>query len=140
VRQVVAVFGMRFGMDDLGRVRREAARWSREAGMPSGRAADFVIAVNEVATNAVRYGSPVGWLVLRVVAGAVAEAEVCDSGRWVERPGPAAGAVPFGEAEHGRMGLALVRTVCDGVEIRAGGEGTAVVLRMSLQPPGHQPG
>jgi anti-sigma regulatory factor (Ser/Thr protein kinase) len=126
---------MRFGLDDLRRVRRETARWSRQAAMPPERAADFMIAVNEVATNAVRYGSPDAWLSLRITQGHVAEAEIRDSGRW-----PAdRGAGPAG-TEHGGMGLPLVRKVCDAVEIRTGRDGTAVILRIDLQAHGTQPG
>jgi anti-sigma regulatory factor (Ser/Thr protein kinase) len=57
------------------------------AGLPAGRADDFVIAVSEIAANAVRYGSPAARLLLRVAGGA-AQAEVRDSGCWR----PAAGA------------------------------------------------
>lgn len=139
-RQIAAVFGMRFGMDDLRRVRQEAARWSRQVAMSSERAVDFAIAVNEIATNAVRHGSPVACLMLRVIVGHMAEAEIRDSGTWLEHPGPEDGAAPFGDAEHGRMGLDLVRKVCDALEIRTGRDGTTVLLRMNLQAPGHQPG
>jgi anti-sigma regulatory factor (Ser/Thr protein kinase) len=139
-RQIIAVFGMRFGMDDLRRVRQEAARWSRQIAMPSERAVDFVIAVNEVATNAVRHGSPAASLMLRVILGNMAEAEIRDSGTWLAHPEPEHGAAPFGDAEHGRMGLELVRKVCDALEIRTGRDGTTVLLRMNLQAPGHQPG
>jgi anti-sigma regulatory factor (Ser/Thr protein kinase) len=45
----------------------------------AGRAEDFVIAVSEIAANAVRYGSPAARLLLQVAAGA-AQAEVRDSG------------------------------------------------------------
>jgi serine/threonine-protein kinase RsbW len=139
-RQVVAPFWMRFGMDDLRRVRQEAARWSRQAAMSSERAIDFVIAVNEVATNAVRHGSPVACLILRVVLGHVAEAKISDSGTWVERPDPERGDAASGGAEHGRMGLELVRQVCDALEIRTSHDCTTVLLRMNLQAPGHHPG
>jgi serine/threonine-protein kinase RsbW len=134
-RPVVAPFGMRFGLDDLRRVRRETARWSRRAAMPPERAADFVIAVNEVATNAVRHGSPDAWLVLRITPGHVAEAEIRDSGSW-----PADRRASRADAEHGGMGLPLVRKVCDAVEIRTGRDGTAVILRIDLRAHGTEPG
>jgi anti-sigma regulatory factor (Ser/Thr protein kinase) len=65
----------------------------------------------------------------------VAEAEIRDSGSWLadRRAGLA-------DAEHGGMGLPLVRTVCDAVEIRVGRDGTAVILRIDLQAHGTQPG
>jgi anti-sigma regulatory factor (Ser/Thr protein kinase) len=95
-------------------------------GLPRARAEDFVIAVSEIAANAVRYGSPAARLLLRVAGGA-AQAEVRDSGRWQ----PAAGAASDGGHGGGR-GLALARLVCDGVGIRAGAGGTTVILRMNL--------
>jgi anti-sigma regulatory factor (Ser/Thr protein kinase) len=118
---------MRFGVDNLRPVRQVTARWSALAGLPPGRAEDFVIAVNEIATNAVRYGSPTAGLALRVTRENMAEAEVRDDGRWP----PGSMTAPAGE-DHGRMGLALVRRVCDAVEIRAGDNGTTVILRMRL--------
>ena len=114
-------------MDDLRLVRRETTRWAAQAGMPAGQADDFVIAVNEIATNAVRYGSPVARLLLRVAGGTAAEAEVRDGGTWEPAAGPAAG-----DGRRGGMSLPLARQVCDEVEIAAGRGGTTVILRMSL--------
>jgi anti-sigma regulatory factor (Ser/Thr protein kinase) len=57
-----------------------------QAGLSAGRAEDFVIAVSEIAANAVRYGSPAARL---RVAGGAAQAEVRDSGCW--RPAAGSG-------------------------------------------------
>ena len=76
-----------------------------------------------------RHGSPTARLDLRITAGNMAEAEVRDEGRW--RLG--AMMAPVGE-EHGWMGLALARRVCDAVDIRAGDDGTTVITRMRLPP------
>lgn len=117
---------IRFCLGDLRRVRLETARWAAATGLPSERVDDFVIAVSEIATNAVRYGSPEAQLELRGGAGNAVLAEVSDTGRWEMSPGP-------GEAEgRGRMGLALARRVCDEVDIRPGPAGTTVILRMNL--------
>jgi anti-sigma regulatory factor (Ser/Thr protein kinase) len=118
--------GVRFGADDLRPVRRVTARWAVRAGLPAARAEDFVIAVSEIAANAVRYGSPAARLLLRVAGGA-ATAEVRDSGCW--RP---AAAAACGNGRSGGRGLALARLVCDEVGIRAGAGGTTVILRMNL--------
>ena len=99
---------MRFGVENLRRVRQVTARWAAQAGLPPERAEDFVIAVNEIATNAVRYGSPMAWLVLRITRENMAEAEIRDEGRWP----PGSMTAPAGE-EHGGMGLGLVRRACD---------------------------
>lgn len=124
--QVAATTGMRFGIDDLRQVRRVTAQWVDQAGMLPERADGFVIAVNEIATNAVRYGSPAARLLLRIAGEDMAEAEVHDDGRWtaVSRAAPA--------EERGGMGLPLARTVCDAVEIRADDDGTTVILRIRL--------
>ena len=117
--------GIRFGADDLRPVRRLTAAWAAAAGLEAGRAGDFVIAVHEVAANAVRYGSPTARLLL-LTAGGTVQAEIRDSGRW--QPADAA---PDGGRNGGR-GLALARRICDVVEIRSGPGGTTVLLRMSL--------
>jgi anti-sigma regulatory factor (Ser/Thr protein kinase) len=125
--------GVQFSIDDLREVRRVTAQWAARAGLPAHRADDFVIAVNEITTNAVRYGSPVARLELRVAGGCAVEAEVGDDGCWL--PGPR---TPAGH-ERGGMGIAVARRVCDAVDIQAGADGTTVILRMRLpdaEPPG----
>lgn len=134
-RQVVATAAMRFGIDDLRQVRQVTAQWAEQAGMAPERADGFVIAVNEIATNAVRYGSPAARLLLRIAGQDMAEAEVHDDGRWTT-VSPAAPA----EEERGGMGLPLARRVCDTVEIRAGDDGTMVILRIRLHARRHAGG
>jgi anti-sigma regulatory factor (Ser/Thr protein kinase) len=114
-----------FGVDDLRLVRRVTAQWATRVGLSASRTDDFVIAVQEIAANAVRYGSPGARLLLRVTGGAAA-AEIHDDGCWPPSPGaiPAIG-------RRGGMGLALARLVCDEVDIRTGNGGTTVLLRMS---------
>ena len=85
-----------------------------------------MIAISEIAANAVRYGSPAARLLLRVAGGA-AQAEVRDSGCWRPAPGAASG-----NGRSSGRGLALARLVCDEVGIRAGAGGTTVILRMNL--------
>jgi anti-sigma regulatory factor (Ser/Thr protein kinase) len=121
---------MMFTRDDLPDVRRLAASCASRAGMSADGLDDFVIAVNEVATNAVRHGSPSAWLRLWSNGGAMV-AEVRDSGQW-------AGGAPGGDAsqrrdDHGGMGLKITRLICDAVHIRTGSHGTAVSLRMTLR-------
>jgi anti-sigma regulatory factor (Ser/Thr protein kinase) len=117
---------IRFSVGDLRRVRLETAQWAARTGLRPERIDDFVIAVSEIATNAVRYGSPEAQLELRSGAGKTVLAEVRDTGRWEIDTGPR-------EAEgRGRMGLALARRVCDEVDIRPGLTGTTVILRMDL--------
>jgi anti-sigma regulatory factor (Ser/Thr protein kinase) len=115
---------IQFGADDLRLIRSATAQWAARAGLAVQRADDFVIAVSEIATNAVRHGSPRAVLRLSTESdGTVAVAEVRDRGLWVT-PGRA--------EEQGRMGLALAHRVCDEVDIRAGSSGTTVLLRMEV--------
>ena len=113
-----------FSLDDLRLVRQVTAQWASRVGLSASRTDDFVIAVHEIAANAVRYGSPAARLLLRVAGGAAA-AEIHDDGCWQ----PSAGAVPARRS--GGMGLAVARLVCDEVEIHTGNGGTTVLLRMS---------
>ena len=107
-----------------------------QAGLRGRRAGDFLIAVNQVASTAVRRGSPLARLRLQVAGGTVAQAEVRDIGR--SPPGPPAAPASGGLA----MGLQVARRVCDEVTIRRGPAGSAVILCMSLpgqdgaRPPG----
>jgi serine/threonine-protein kinase RsbW len=119
-----------FRADDLPLVRRRTASRALQAGMAADAADDFVIAVNEIATNAVRHGSPQAMLRLWV-HGRAGMAEIRDQGEW---PAAMGSAVPARRpAERGGMGLEVARMVCDGLQIKATGSGTSVVLRMSLR-------
>jgi anti-sigma regulatory factor (Ser/Thr protein kinase) len=94
-----------------------------------GRAADFVIAVNEIASNAVAHGSPVARL-LRHTEKTMVVAEIRDRRNW--RPGAKRSLSAAGIDRRG-MGLPVARQVCDEVEIQRGHRGTVVTLRMSLR-------
>ena len=84
--------GVRSGAADLRTVRRVTARWAVLAGLPEGRAEDFVNAVSEIAANAVRYGSPAARLLLRAARRRRMSATAVGGGRVRERP-PVTGAV-----------------------------------------------
>jgi anti-sigma regulatory factor (Ser/Thr protein kinase) len=114
-----------FSADDLRQLRHAVTEWAARAGLQGQRAVDFVIAVHEIATNAVRHGSPVARLALHS-AGTVAQAEVRDSGLWP--PGPEAATAPGALG----MGLQVARQVCDEVTIRPGASGSTVILQMNL--------
>src|SRR5690349_21253019 len=111
-----APYAVSFSAGDLRQLRHAVAGWAARAGLQGQRADDFVIAVHEIAANAVRHGSPVARLALQI-AGTAAQAEVRDSGRWrLEPPGAAA---PGGLG----MGLDVARRVCDEITIRRGANG-----------------
>jgi hypothetical protein len=100
-----------------------------QAGLRGRRAGDFLTAVNQVASTAVWRGSPAARLKLQVAGGAVALAEVRDSGR--PPPGPPAAPAPGGPA----TGLQVARRVCDEVTIHHSRKGSTGPLCMSLPGP-----
>jgi anti-sigma regulatory factor (Ser/Thr protein kinase) len=123
-----------FGFGDLPTLRRTVTAWAARTGLPAERAADFVLAVHEIATNAVVHGSPAARLLLREQDGMVM-AEISDRGRWQSPAGPAA---PAHRA--GGLGLPLARQVCDQGQVRARQDGTTVLLGMRLADPAPRPG
>ncbi|UQU65927.1 ATP-binding protein [Couchioplanes caeruleus] len=102
-------------------LRHAVAARAGAAGLTGDRLDDFVVAVNELLTNAVRHGGGTGHLTLWCEACAVT-CEVVDSGAGVgqlreEKPAP---------DEPGGWGLYLVRELTDTFAIKSGPEGTAV--------------
>ena len=110
---------LHFRLPDLPQVRQFAEDEAREAGMPDEAVGDFVIAVNEVATNAVTHGDDHAflrtWMVNRDLI-----VEVHDEGAW--KPGPRPGAV-------GGMGLWVARLLSSDLTLRVGRGGSTVIMR-----------
>jgi anti-sigma regulatory factor (Ser/Thr protein kinase) len=117
-----------YGLDDLGTVRGLVMAWGVAAGLSAQRAADMVLAVNELASNSVRYGGGTG--VLRSWReGGRFVCEVRDGGRIED---PLIGrALPVDEAPTGR-GLWLVNQVCDLVQVRSLEPGAVARLHMAI--------
>lgn len=106
---------------ELAPMRAALRRWLRAAGVGEGRAADVVLAVNEIATNAVEhaYGLDPSTFELAVrMDGAAVVATVTDHGRWRQVP----------RMEGGR-GLMLARSLVDELHVETGDAGTTVTLR-----------
>ncbi|MEW9548465.1 ATP-binding protein [Nonomuraea sp. NPDC050783] len=110
---------LRFGLGDLPRVRQFAEDGARDAGMPEEAIGDFVIAVNEVATNAVTHGADRAVMRTWTVGGDLI-VEVHDEGTW--KPGPMPGAV-------GGMGLWVARLLSSDLTLRVGSGGSTVIMR-----------
>ncbi|MDF2711443.1 MAG: ATP-binding protein [Nonomuraea muscovyensis] len=110
---------LRFRLPDLPQVRQFVEEGARGAGMPEEAIADFVIAVNEVATNAVTHGTTDGQVRLWPDGGEIV-VEVHDNGIW--KPGPMPGSV-------GGMGLWVARMLALDLSLRVGDHGSTVVMR-----------
>jgi len=114
-----------FGAGDLAKVRSLAGQYAAGAGLSKSRTADFVSAVNEVATNSLRHGGGAGTLFVWDDDGALT-CEVRDRGRFdkplADRERPA--------GTTASRGLWLANQLCDLVQIRSYPTGTVVRLLM----------
>ncbi|NUR88470.1 MAG: ATP-binding protein [Nonomuraea sp.] len=111
-----------FGLPDLPRVRHLAEGRARRLGLREDAVGDLVIAVNEVATNAVTHGADSARM-RTWVEGASLVVEIHDEGAWL--PGPAPGAV-------GGMGLWVARRLAADLVLRAGSGGSTVLMRFPV--------
>ncbi|MGN9780377.1 ATP-binding protein [Nonomuraea sp. ZG12] len=110
---------LRFRLPDLPRVREFAESGARDVGMSEESVHDFVIAVNEVATNAVTHGAGDAQVRTWADSGDLV-VEVHDEGDW--KAGPTPGAV-------GGMGLWVARLLSADLTLRIGGRGSTVIMR-----------
>ncbi|WP_308250587.1 ATP-binding protein [Nonomuraea rhizosphaerae] len=108
-----------FRLPDLPQVRQFAATEARGVGMAEEAVGDFVIAVNEVATNAVTHGTPDARLRTWIQDGDLV-VEIHDDGTW--KPGPMPGAI-------GGMGLWVARLLSADLSLRVGEQGSTVTMR-----------
>jgi len=114
-----------FAGDSLYALRAAVAAHATAAGVPAGQVPDLVIAVHELATNAIRHGAGHGRLRIWADGGAL-HCEATDDG-------PAAPATPAERwpAEHGH-GLWLIRQVADETSLHSGQGGTVARVSFSL--------
>jgi anti-sigma regulatory factor (Ser/Thr protein kinase) len=118
---------LEFDAETLGELRELVTTRTGEAGLDTSRANDFVLAVNEVATNSVRHASGSGvlrvWMSTRWLV-----CEIEDSGGIGE---PLAGRQePRGEQHSGR-GLWIANQLCDLVQVRM--FATRSIVRLHLR-------
>ncbi|HEY1161784.1 MAG TPA: anti-sigma factor RsbA family regulatory protein [Candidatus Dormibacteraeota bacterium] len=122
-----------FQADGLVGVRGLVGRYASAAGLTASRAANFVLAVNEVATNSVLHGGGKGTLRIWRDTGALT-CEVRDAGHidnpLIDRQRPAPDA-------SSPRGLWLANQLCDLVQIRTFPSGSAVRLHMWLKAAAH---
>lgn len=110
---------LHFALQDLPRVRVFAEDQARDAGMPEESIGDFIIAVNEVATNAVTHGADTAYIRTWTLRGDLV-VEIHDGGSW--KPGPTPGAV-------GGMGLWVARLLSSDLALRVGDTGSTITMR-----------
>jgi serine/threonine-protein kinase RsbW len=121
-----------FDRSSLGELRGALTRCAASCGLADLNLSNFVLAVNEIATNAVRHGGGKGTVTLWQ-DGAELRCEVVDQGRGIpegrlngfHRPQP---------GHIGGWGLWLARHICHSVDIETGAGGTRVIMRFSLSP------
>ena len=104
----------RFDASTLHLLRERVAACMAAAGMPKDLAMDVILAVHELAANAVRHGAGAGRLLMRVAVG-ILRCQVSDAG-------PARDPGRCGEGH----GLWLVRAVADEVTASSGPQGSQV--------------
>ncbi len=135
-----------FGWADFARLRRQVAAQCAAAGLTGTRLDDFVLAVHEIAANAIVHAGAGGRLILRraagglrcVVADTIPKGTVsCPAPRSADMRETAAAAVAEAEpgepigADSGR-GLWLAATLADELSITSGPDSTIVSLHMRL--------
>lgn len=119
---------LRFVSGRLGELRRLVASEGRGAGLDPPRCEDLVLAVNELATNSLRFAGGGGRLRVWQQDGSLV-CEVRDSGRISD---PMVGRETPQASWRGGFGLWLVNQLCDLVQIRSSDQGTVVRLHQRL--------
>ena len=112
-----------FDGDSLYALRAAVAAHGSQAGLSEGRTRDLVLAVHELAANAVRHGAGQGRLRLWTAQDAV-RCEVTDEGAPGE---PDAADAERWRAEPGH-GLWLVRRIADSASVQSGASGTVAAV------------
>jgi serine/threonine-protein kinase RsbW len=111
-------------------LRHSIASCAEAAGLAGGKLDDFVVAVNELLTNAVRHGGGSGRVALWVEAGSVV-CEVSDRGTGLGRIRPVKSQRPAAD-QPGGWGLWLADELTDAMALESGPDGTTV--RISARP------
>lgn len=114
-----------FGLDDLSAVRRRTSEAGAVAGLDPDRVDDFVLAVNELATNSVEHGPGSGRLRVWTAPGLLT-VEVADHGR-MDVPFP--GVVPPSPTGQRGRGLWLASELSDVLEVWSDPTGTVIRAR-----------
>jgi anti-sigma regulatory factor (Ser/Thr protein kinase) len=106
-----------------------------QAGLSEDRASDVVLAVHELAANAITHGAGRGRLRLWAVDGTLS-CEIVDGGPPGNAGSPQT-AAPWPVTDG--HGLWLIRQVADRLDLRSGPHGTRAVITFTLPPDGSGP-
>jgi serine/threonine-protein kinase RsbW len=121
-----------FALDTLLDARQDVHRFAAEEGLVDLRLYYFVVAVNEIMTNAIHHGGGRGELHIAPV-GDCLHAQVVDHGPGMPADRIAPETKPAANIRSGR-GLWLTRQLCEVVDIRSAATGTTVTLEFKLNP------
>jgi anti-sigma regulatory factor (Ser/Thr protein kinase) len=124
------MFARDFAVADITEIRHELRRHAEGAGLHGDALDDFVTAVNELVTNAVRHGGGQGSLRLTRDADTLI-VDVSDQGDGFAGPLPVAAGPPAGDIPGGR-GILLARRLTDTLMISDGPEGVTVTVTRCL--------
>lgn len=119
-----------FGREDITSLRHAVVAAVRSVGMTGRPMEDFVLALNEITTNAVEHGGGKGHLVLWLDDDGLV-CEISDDGVGLPAERLADAAAPPPSAIRGR-GLWLARQLCAAVTVRERADGTTVRLSVRL--------
>lgn len=117
-----------FGSGDLAQLRAFVSDWAARAGLAREPRGDLVIAVNEVATNAIKYAPDQG----RLRIWSAGDAVVCQLEDRGHIGDPLAGRHRPVAGSDGGLGLWMVNQLCDLVQTRTTPAGTTIRLHARL--------
>ncbi|GLV49921.1 hypothetical protein TBS_04980 [Thermobispora bispora] len=126
-----AVREITFTRTELRDVRRMAAAEARRLGMDEDATAELMVAVSEVATNAVLHGAPPATARVWDEGGELL-VEIRDEGRTWRPEAPPGLTRPAGLSTGG-MGLWVARRLCKDLSVETGPGGTTVTMRFTLR-------
>jgi anti-sigma regulatory factor (Ser/Thr protein kinase) len=119
-----------FDASGVGAVRRSVGSVLHEQGLDGQRADDFLIAVNEVMTNAVRHGGGTGEL--RLWSDDILVCEVRDEGGGFDAEAYTSRTERPPASATGGLGLWVASRMADAMSVTSGPAGTTVRIRTVL--------
>jgi anti-sigma regulatory factor (Ser/Thr protein kinase) len=129
-RDAVVALDRPFDSDTLSELRNAVRSEASALGLPDGRAAEVVLAVHELAANAVVHGGGAGWARMRVVAEEL-HCQVSDPGAGIDDARTGTGAAQPWPFRPGR-GLWIARNVADRFSMAPGVSGSQVTVVFAL--------